>query len=833
MTTHSEKATQAHQVLRRLADNASIIVWEADLEGRCIYINPECMEGLVRPEEINLKDWFEFVHPEDFAEAFRKFQQAQAERREYQVEYRIVRSDGSPRWMMGTAAPRLAVDGKLKTYVGTIVDVSERHLAQTKLTRSEAVHRVLTESARDLISYTDTDNLYVYVSPSHKDTLGYEPQELIGTNVFHYIHPDDLKPQPRSATSKRDALGGLDNIRFKHKNGSWVWLGASTRAIRDPRTGEKTGMVAIARDITAQLEAARELHRREERFRSLTSLSADWYWETDTELRFTFVSDGLYHRLGLDPALLLGLRLSAIVANQLEAGFVSCIQSMEARHPFRDLIFPVELISHPGTMRFVRVSGEPFSENGVFCGYRGVTSDVTKEVRTAKELERLATQDMLTELPNRALLETRLQQRLQGANTLPQAVFFIDLDNFKEVNDSLGHAAGDTLLKQIAARLRQSVRPGDIVARLGGDEFVVVAECKHGSTTAVRIAEKISAAIGETVLIDVHEINAAASIGVSLSPQDGETGESLLQNADTALYRAKEAGGKTYRFFTTEMGTASRERLRLQAALRHALERNEFEVYYQPRVDLKTLEMTGMEALLRWTHPEMGSISPAQFIPLAEEIGLIEDIGDWVLHRATIQTREWMTRYNRPLRISVNLSARQLRNTKLLASVRHALRASCLPPELLELELTETGLMEDPELAASLLKELKTFGLHLSVDDFGTGYSSLAYLCRFPLDCLKLDRSFLLQKHPEDVSPLKLAEAIINLAHALNLSVVAEGVETKEHLGFLNAAQCDEIQGFCISRPLPAAEFEKLIQRPTRALPVQDIRSPALVRGAA
>jgi len=299
----------------------------------------------------------------------------------------------------------------------------------------------------------------------------------------------------------------------------------------------------------------------------------------------------------------------------------------------------------------------------------------------------------------------------------------------------------------------------------------------------------------------------------------------LLQNADTALYRVKAAGGKTFSFFTAEMGAASKLRLAMQGALRHALERNEFEVHYQPRVNLATLEMTGMEALLRWTHPEMGSISPVEFIPLAEETGLIDEIGDWVLRRATIQTQEWISRYNRPLRISVNLSARQLQNQKLVASVAQALHSSCLPAHLLELELTETGLVEDPDLAARLLNELKAFGLRLSVDDFGTGYSSLSYLCRFPLDTLKLDRSFLLQKHPEDVSPRKLAKAIINLAHTLNLSVVAEGVETKEHLEFLRKTSCDEIQGFCISRPIPAEEFEKILREALPALPIKDLVS--------
>lgn len=825
MTSTTGKSDSPREVLRRLADNAPMIVWEIGMDSRCVYLNPESMQGLSSPGAINPLEWLKFIHPVDFPETYQIWKAARNNCKEYQLEYRIVRSDGSFRWMMETAAPRFFETGELKSYVGTIVDVTEHHEAREKLARSVAEHKLLTEHAGDMISHSDADNRYVYASPSHKEILGYDPEELRGTPLYDYIHPDDLKPDPSLPSDRAPGQRPrLVNIRFRHKNGEWIWIGASTRTIRDPHTGKKSGMVSVARDITAQLGAARELARREERFRSLTSLSSDWYWEMDAKGRFIFISDGIFTRLGVRPDQFIGTTFESHVTDIRDPGFVACVESMAARRAFRDFVCPVNAITDPGAIRYLRISGEPFTEDGVFSGFRGVTHDVTREIKTARTLERLATRDTLTGLPNRALLETRLKQRLNDRRgDLPQAVFFIDLDAFKEVNDSLGHAAGDMLLKEIAERLRQCVRPDDIVARLGGDEFVVVAECKQGSLSAASIAEKLYAALEKPAVTAGHEVKVRASTGISMYPQDGETSEILLQNADTALYRVKAAGGKTFSFFTAEMGAATKMRLAMQVALRHALERNEFEVHYQPRVNLSTLEMTGMEALLRWTHPELGSISPVEFIPLAEETGLIDEIGDWVLRRATSQTQEWITRYNRPLRLSVNLSARQLQNANLVASVAQALHSSCLPAHLLELELTETGLVEDPDLATRLLKELKAFGLRLSVDDFGTGYSSLSYLCRFPLDTLKLDRSFLLQKHPEDVSPRKLAKAIINLAHTLNLSVVAEGVETKEHLEFLRKTSCDEIQGFCISRPIPAAEFEKILREALPALPIQDL----------
>lgn len=809
MTSPIGNTDSAREIMRRLAEEAPMIVWEADATGCCTYLNPECMRHFKSPSEINIADWIPLIHPEDAPRALQLIKDARKHHREYQIEYRIARRDGTARWIAETAAPKLAPDGSLIGYVGTLLDVSESQEARASRKRSEIEHRLVTENARDLISYSDANNIYIYVSPSHKDTLGYEPHELIGTNVYDYVCPEDLKTDKEQTERAKRALV---NIRFRHKDGHWVWLGATTRTIRDPHTGAKMGIVSIARDITAQLEAERELARREERFRSLTTLSSDWYWETDAQLRFTFFSEGICNDLGDLAIQLIGSRYDEHVADRSASGFRSCVANIAMRRPFRDLIFPVVSLLYPDVVRFLRISGEPFSENGEFCGYRGVSRDVTHEVRTANALERLATRDVLTDLPNRAQLQVHLKKLLENRHAGDMlAVFFIDLDNFKEVNDSLGHAAGDVLLKELAGRLQSCIGPGSTVARLGGDEFVVLAECPHGKSSAIALAEKLGGTLEQPVMIEGHEIKPGASIGISMCPDHGDSSEILLQNADTALYRAKAAGGNTFCFYTPEMGEASRSRMMRQAALRHALQRGEFVVYYQPRVHLDTLRIAGVEALLRWTHPQLGAVSPSEFIPLTEETGLIDEITDWVLQHATGQVQTWTERYNRQLKLSVNLSARQLRHKKILSSVVYALCCSGLHPKQLELELTETALMEDASLAASLLKELKALGVRLSVDDFGTGYSSLAYLSRFPLDSLKLDRSFLIQKHPDDISPWKLAEAVINLAHTLDLSVVAEGVENEEHLAFLRTTSCDEIQGACISHPLPAAELEKLL----------------------
>ncbi len=803
--------TSPASFLRRLADDAGVIVWEASISGPYQYVGSAARRA--RPVsqrsgylELSLKDWLEFIHPEDVLRVERCVTQAREQRREYQVQYRILCSDGTVRWVAEAAAPKFGPDRSSDTYIGTFLDVSESHEARARLARSEMEHRLLTENARDMISHTDANDIYVYVSPSHKDTLGYEAHEMLGTRLYDYIHPEDQE-LPAEKRKRR----GLLHIRFRHKNGSWVWLGATTRTLRDPATNAKLGTVSIAREITAQIEAERELQRREERFRSLISLSSDWYWETDAELRFTFFSEGIYHKLRVKPEQLLGSSFRDHAQDPHAPGLLVCLESIRERRSFHDVIFPAASAVDPELVRFLRISGEPFFDNGIFHGYRGVSRDVTREVRTSRALERLATLDILTELPNRALLQTSLRQRLDSREAgVFIAVFFIDLDNFKEVNDSFGHAAGDILLKEIAIRLNRCVRSDDTVARLGGDEFVVVAECRNGESSAKRLAEKLTRSLDLPILIKGHEVKASASIGISMYPQDGDTSESLLQSADTALYRAKAFGGGTYRFFTADMGAASRSRLVMQAALRHAVARNELQVYYQPRVHLQSHTVTGVEALLRWMHPDLGTVPPSEFIPLAEEIGLINDIGDWVLRRATMQVQQWSRHFGRPLKVSVNLSARQIRTNKLVRSVGQALQASGLPPDQLELELTESALMEDADVAACLLRELKSLGLRISVDDFGTGYSSLAYLGRFPLDSLKLDRSFLAQADKD--GSWKLAEAVINLAHTLDLSVVAEGVEKEEHLAFLRTTACDEIQGTCISEPLAPLEAERLLQ---------------------
>jgi diguanylate cyclase (GGDEF)-like protein len=433
--------------------------------------------------------------------------------------------------------------------------------------------------------------------------------------------------------------------------------------------------------------------------------------------------------------------------------------------------------------------------------------------RYQEELEHQANYDTLTGLPNRNLLHDRLRQAVFAQREAhPVAVVFLDLDHFKFVNDSLGHSLGDKLLATIAERLQSIVRDGDTVARLGGDEFVLILNDQTKGDVIFRVMQRILATISEPITIGSQELYITCSAGVSVYPQDGPDVESLLKNADVAMYRAKEHGRNNVQFYTSEMNALANERLALEHSLRKALDRNELLLHYQPKVSLATGEVVGAEALVRWQHPEWGLIAPKRFIPIAEETGLIVPIGEWVLRTACMQNQAWRAAGLPPGVVSVNVSARQFRQDRLVKTVGQILTESGMKPEHLEIELTESMVMHDAEAAIKILQGLKALGIALSVDDFGTGYSSLSYLRRLPLDTLKIDQSFVRDIADENGGDGGLlAQAIISLGHSLKLKITAEGVENDAQLEFLRAHHCDEVQGYYFSKPLPAAEFAQML----------------------
>ena len=440
--------------------------------------------------------------------------------------------------------------------------------------------------------------------------------------------------------------------------------------------------------------------------------------------------------------------------------------------------------------------------------YIGIFSDITSRKQDEERMAHLAHYDALTDLPNRLLLMDRLNQltKASARSKTKVAVIFIDLDRFKDVNDSLGHEAGDLLLQSVGKRLSHAVREQDTVARVGGDEFVVVIQGAHSVEDIASVAQKLLSCLTQPIILNGYELTVTGSLGISVCPADATNGPDMIRNADAAMYQAKSTGRNAYHFYTADLNERALEMLSMENALRRAIERDEFVLYYQPQIDTYSGAVVGAEALIRWNHPELGLISPPRFIPVAEERGLIIQIGNWVIEEAARQAAAWRAANGPAVRIAVNVSAVQFRQKDFVEQVTSAVRTHGIPPSALELELTESIVMRDADAAIEILRKLHDMGFHLSIDDFGTGYSSLSRLRRFPIDKIKIDQSFV-----ADENGMGIVSAVIGIARSLSLKVIAEGVETNEQLRALRELNCDQAQGFLISKPVPAREFAQFL----------------------
>jgi len=585
--------------------------------------------------------------------------------------------------------------------------------------------------------------------------------------------------------------------------------------VRERTADLKLSNQRLVDDVLARKRTEQALQDSEQRFRRLAALSSDWYWEQDDQFRFVAVTGDFTEKSGISVERLLGKTRWDLTPQLADSDFGrEHMATLQAHAPFRNLEYSI--VDDQGDERWYCISGEPtFDADGRFSGYRGTGSDITARKLTEQRVHHVAQHDVLTGLPNRSLLQDRLGQAVawSGRHGRPIWVMLLDLDRFKYVNDSMGHKAGDVLLMTVAARLRSALRDTDTVARLSGDEFVaILAEDAEPLTPA--IVQRVMDAVARPIMLGSREFLVTCSVGVAIFPSDGTPADSLIEHADIAMYRAKKLGRNNFQFYSPAMNEESLERVRIESGLRSALERNEFVLHYQPQVDLKSGRIVGMEALIRWQHPELGMVPPARFVGVAEDTGLIVPIGAWVMRTACAQSKAWQDAGLGKLRVAVNLSARQFGAADLVPCIEAALRDTGLEAECLELELTESLFMGDVTPAVELLHRMKALGVHLSIDDFGTGYSSFSYLSRFPIDVLKIDRSFVADI-THDANDAAIVDSIIALAHNLRLSVIAEGVETAEQLDYLRRQGCDEMQGYHFSRPLPAQAFEQLLRERT------------------
>ncbi len=709
--------------------------------------------------------------------------------------------------------------GKAARLSGVNADLTERRRTQAQLQESEERYRALVEWSPVGIA-VHQDGAIVYVNPAAVRMFGADSaQQLVGMPILDRVHPDYLQPVVErigrllvtqdSMPWREEKLLRLDGVAVDMEaQGTWI-----------THQGAPAIQVSLV-DITRRKQTENTLRESEARFRALTELSSDWYWEQDAEFRFIALSGDVAASTGISAEQHVGKRRWELPAlNLSESDWQRHRTIVQAHQPFRD--FEIRRPDTGGRMHWASVSGVPkFDSNGVFCGYRGIGRDITPQKQAADEIHRLAFYDALTGLPNRRLLIEQLKKAVQinVRHGLRGALLFIDLDNFKTLNDTLGHDVGDVLLQQVAKRLVECVREADTVARLGGDEFVVVLEdldvdALEAASEADAVGHKILDALNAPYQLAGRDHRSSPSIGVTLFGAQDHGVDELLKQADLAMYQAKAAGRNTLRFFDTGMQSEVDGRVALESDLRDGLHGGEeLTLRYQPVVGVDG-KVIGAEALVRWLQPRRGLVMPDDFIPLAESTGLILPLGRWVMQEACEQLAVWAYRSETAhLTMAVNVSARELREPGFVQQVLQTLKRTGAPPHRLRLELTESVLAHRVEDTIAKMHALKRHGIGFSLDDFGTGYSSLSYLKLLPLDLLKIDRSFV-RDVLTDSNDAAIARTIVALGQSLGLSVVAEGVETEAQCDFLAANGCFIYQGYFYGAPMSISEFDAFVMR--------------------
>jgi diguanylate cyclase (GGDEF)-like protein/PAS domain S-box-containing protein len=692
--------------------------------------------------------------------------------------------------------------------VGTLIDLSAQRQVEQALKDASKRYALLFESAQDAILLADVDSgRIVDANVKAEEMFLRTREEMIGMHQSEFHLPEQARCyREMFARHVAAGCGGPDAVDVLTAEGELIPVDLSTNVI-ETSDGQRL-IQGVFRDVRQRRQDEMALKRAALVFET----SQESIILTDADANIVSVNHVFEEMSGYSADEVIGKNPRLLNSGRHTPAFYAAMwQDITSKGKWQ------------GEVWNRRKSGEVFpvwlkmsvyrGADGKVLNYVGVAADISERLAAQEHIRQLAYFDPLTRLPNRRLLQDRAGQALASAERENKhlALLFIDLDQFKTINDSLGHSAGDQLLCEVARRLLACVRRMDTVARLGGDEFVVLL-AETSLDGAAEVARKILQTVARPHSVDGHQLGVTPSLGISVYPQDGRDFETLLKHADTAMYRAKESGRNAYQFFTNEMNVAALERMLLENSLRQAMARGEFVVHYQPQIDLTSRRIIGAEALVRWLHPEIGLISPGKFIPVAEASGLIVPIGQWVLREACRQNRAWQDAGLPPICIAVNISSVQFRGGQLEDTVRSALDETGMAAELLELELTEGIVMGSAEETIDILHRLSDMGLKLAIDDFGTGYSSLSYLKRFPIDKLKIDQSFVrdIASDPDDWA---IARAVIGLGHSLRLTVIAEGVETAEQLSMLKREGCDEVQGYHFSIPLPADEFAGLLRQ--------------------
>ena len=724
------------------------------------------------------------------------------------------RKDGSQFPIEIMLSPLENADAILVT--AAIRDITVRKAAEENLAQMEAKYRGLLEAAPDAMVVVNENGEIVLLNVQAEKRFGYSRDELIGQKVKNIIPKGFAERLIADGTrSAAEALAqqigtGIE-LTGRRKDGSQFPIEIMLSPLEN---ADAILVTAAIRDITVRKAAEENLAQMEAKYRGLLEAAPDAMVVVSPKGKIVLLNVQAEKRFGYSRDELIGKQVKTIIPHGFAERLIADSLRSEKDALDQQIGTGIDLTGQrkDGTEFPIEIMLSPLEgDEGVLV--TAAIRDITARKRAEALIIHSAEHDFLTGLPNRMLLNDRVNQAILLAlrHRRKVGVLFLDLDGFKHINDSLGHPTGDKLLQSVGKRLVDCIRGSDTVSRQGGDEFVVLLSEEENSEDASVIARRMLRAVAEAHFIDEHDLHITCSVGISLYPDDGMNAETLIKNADTAMYQAKENGRQTYQFFKPAMNVRAVERQSLEEGLRRALERQEFVVHYQPKIDLKTGRISGAEALLRWNHPTRGAVSPGQFIPVAEDCGLILPIGSWVLRQACQQAQAWLAAGLPMGTMAVNISAMQLREENFVDSVFSMLNQTGLDPKFLEVELTESVLMKHAESTAAILSQLRVRGVQVAVDDFGTGYSSLSYLRKFPIDALKIDQSFVSQitTVPDETI---IVNAVISMGRSLKLRVVAEGVETQKQLSFLQAHKCDEAQGYFFSRPVPAEQFAKLLK---------------------
>ena len=808
-----EALRRSGERFRAIVENTSDVVQIMDGRGAITWITPSVQTMLGWTiEDLVGREGTWLLHPDDVDRTVQRFNDLaeSAPRSSIRFEVRVRHADGGWRWVDAVATNQLDTMGG---FVASYRDITPSKLAENALRESEVRFRSVAASSPIGIYQMDAEPVLRFVNERWQEITGCAAVDALGDNWQRFLHDED-----RALASEQWAQTGelgrpfRGMLRLVRPDGEVRWVMAATEPLFDGE-GAVTGHVGTLDDITERLAAQRNT----ERLSDIVEATSDLVVITDRTRRVLYMNAAARSFYGLGPE----ESLHAFDFTPFSPQWVQDKYLSEALKALR------EQGIWSGELAYYR-HGVEVPVSALFLAHRdsdgkveyvsSVTRDISEHKAFERRLEYQATHDPLTGLPNRTLFLDRLELALIRASRSGKrvAVLFCDLDNFKVVNDSLGHGAGDRLLVAHAERLRVALRPGDTVARFGGDEFVILCDELDGEDDAVALAQRVLEAVHDPLAVEATEVFGALSIGIALSAP-GTDPETMIRDADAAMYRAKAKGRARFELFDERMRATVIERLDIESALRRALARHELRVLYQPTVDLRSGRVVGVEALLRWEHPERGQLAPAEFIDVAEETGLIVPIGSWVIDQACRQAQRWQATdtASAPLLVSVNISGRQLDSAALIENIAGVIARTGIDASLLGLEITESVIMRDPAASSSALRALKDVGVRIAVDDFGTGYSSLAYLRRFPVDLLKVDRAFVdgLGRDPEDSA---IVAAVVSLAHTLGMEAIAEGVETATQLDELRALGCDMAQGFLMARPMTADAVEELLRSDPR-----------------